>query len=162
MRKKYNSNIVVILLFAIISLFVTSNSQAAFLIKSTTTATQIKEPAKEYMSLMSDPKLAPLHINGFKNQPNDGSISGDDSYKGIVAAVLGTTGILALLVALVASLPGLLLVSFFLGMGAIVFGAMRKKKNRALGRLGLILGITNVTLLILLLVAVVVALAVIF
>ena len=162
MRRKYNANIVVILLFAIISLFGTSNTQAAFLIKSATSATPVKEPAKEYMALMSDPKLAPLHINGFKNQPNDGSMSADDSYKGIAAAVLGTTGVLALLVALAASLPGLLLVSFFLGIGAIVFGAMRKKKKRALGRLGLILGITNVTLLILLFIALIVALAVIF
>lgn len=162
MRKKYNSNIVFILLFATISLFVTSNTQAAFLIKSATTATPVKEPAKEYMALMSDPKLAPLHVKGFKSQRNDGAIPADDSYKGIVAAVLGVSGVLALLLALVASLPGLLLVSFFLGIGAIVFGALRKKKNKALGRLGLILGITNVALLLLLFIALIAALAVIF
>lgn len=83
----------------------------------------------------------------------------NDGYKGILAIAAGGTGMMCLIIGLAVSSVGFLFPAFLLGIGGIVFGALPKKTNKGLGRAGLVLGIADVALVILFVVAVIIALA---
>jgi hypothetical protein len=83
----------------------------------------------------------------------------NDGYKGIIAIAAGGTGMMCLIVGLAVSSVGFIFPAFVLGIGGIVFGALRKKTNKGLGRAGLVLGILDVALVVLFVVAVIIALA---
>lgn len=142
-----------ITILAIVLLFVADNSHAAFFVKKT--------PAAQTTVAYSSPAATLHRFAIVRKNPshNYSAVPGDDSYKGILALVFGSAGLVSLGVALAASLPGLLLPAFLFGVAGIVFGAMHKKANRRMGRVGLILGIADVALIMLFLVALIIALA---
>jgi|GEM_PF-6247283 len=83
----------------------------------------------------------------------------NDGYKGIIAIAAGGTGMMCLIVGLAVSSVGFIFPAFVLGIGGIVFGALHKKTNKGLGRAGLVLGIVDVALVVLFVVALIIALA---
>lgn len=82
-----------------------------------------------------------------------------DGYKGIVALASGAAGAALLILALLIPAAGLVVPAFFLGVGGIVFGAMKKKSHKLMGRAGLVFGALDVVLIVVFVAAVIVALS---
>ncbi|MCW3121057.1 MAG: hypothetical protein JWQ38_549 [Flavipsychrobacter sp.] len=150
MNKYYR--LVVMLVMSVVLQFTASHAHAAFFVKKEQAIVIATiQPAKAEVHHPDKPS----HIF---HHPDDAAPK-DDSYKGIVAAVAGSAGFASLLVALFISSVWLIFPAFILGAVGIVFGAMRKRTNKGPGLLGLILGIMDVTLVVLFIVAVIIALA---
>ena len=143
--------------FVIIALLICCcfNANAAFYVKKAA----LVQPA--FGPVVSGPaQITPIPHGGRVKPTHFNAPAPDDGYKGILALIFGGSSILMLLVAFIApSVIGLIVPAFFVGVAGIVFGAMRKKQNKALGRAGLVMGIIGVAAILLFTIAVLIALA---
>jgi len=148
----------IIVLVLLLSLAGTGN--AAFITTKKATAahhTRTAQAVAEYRS--SHPIISLLEGLFPHNTVPLPANAPDDSYKGILAIAFSGAGLLMLGVALAAASVGFIFPAFLFGVAGIVFGSIRKKKNKGLGRAGLIIGIIDVVLVLLFITAVVVALS---
>ncbi len=122
--------------------------QAAYLVKKSE-AVVSRHPVRQYI----------LHAMGLDRRADAFAAAPTDEYKGIVALVGGSMGMACIIVTIASAAFGFLFAGFALGIVGIIFGAMRKTTNKGIGLAGLILGVLDVTLILALLVALIVALA---